>query len=192
MVNIVVVIADGSTETTMDLSSYGFTATPNVYPVATEPIGGECWVTGVSAAAFTLHVSNAPVGETFTFNCFVFADTDLGTVIYGGVAVVKRLCSIDQIDTFADLDITAFLNIAAYLIDDLLKNYESTLPLSPVPDMITVIADYFAAGIYMQRAKPDEPIHPYTTTAEQKLAEYIKKEYLSTASLFAVGEADSE
>ena len=177
MVNITVLIADGTTETTVDLTSYGFTATPNVYPVPTQPIGSEYWVTDVSAAAFTLHVLNPPFGESFTFTCIVLLTTDdvLETIVYGDIASVKRLCSINQVDTFADLDITAFLNIAASIIDGKLADYIDDLPLSPVPALISVIANFYAAGIYMQRAKPDEPVHPYTTYAEQELALYITR-----------------
>jgi hypothetical protein len=176
LVNITVVIADGTTQTIVDLTSYGFTATPNVYPVPTQNTGGTFWVTDISASAFTLHVSIAPSGTTFTFYCLVFAGEDLGTVIYGSVAVVKRLCSIDQTDTFADLDIAAFLNIAAYLIDERLEDYESTLPLSPVPSIITVVANYFAAAMYMQKNKPEEaPMHGYWGLADTELTEYIQR-----------------
>ena len=185
MVNLTVTIADGTTETTVDLTSYGFTATPTVYPVATESIGGEYWVTDISTTAFTLHVTNPPIADTFTFNCGVYADEDLGEVIYGSITVVKRLCNIDVSETFPDLDITAFLNMAAYIIDERLEDYESTLPLSPVPNIITVIADYLAASMYMQKNKPEEfPMHAYWELGNMKLTEYIQREYVKPNPAF--------
>jgi hypothetical protein len=63
------------------------------------------------------------------------------------------------------------------MIDAKLTEHESTLPLSTVPDKIGVIAEFYAAGIYMQRQKPDEPVHAYTTYADLKMAEYITDTY---------------
>jgi len=177
MVNISVVIADGTTETTVDLSSYGFTEAPSVYPVPAQPVDSPPWVTDRSATAFTLHVLNPPFGEAFTFNCWVFAEEDLGTVVYGSLAVARRLCNIEQTDDFADDDLTAFLNIAAQIIDDKLGEYEDTLPLSIVPDEIAVIANFYAAGLFMQRNSKDEVVHPYFELAALKLSVYMERVY---------------
>lgn len=97
--------------------------------------------------------------------------------VYGNIVVAKSLCNIDQTDTFADFDLAAFLTIATSIIDDKLETYETVLPLTPVPAKITVIANYYAAGIYMQRAKPDEPVHEYTTYADKELIMYITDKY---------------
>jgi len=104
--------------------------------------------------------------------------------VYGSLAEAKRLCNIAQAVTFADTDITAFLTEAAEdLINGPLGEFEETLPLSPVPGEINVIANLFAAGLYMQRNGKDEVLHPYFELAAQKFTAYMARVYDAADSL---------
>ncbi len=63
-------------------------------------------------------------------------------------------------------------------VDDALKAYVQTLPLSYVPSAVASIAEFYAAGLYYQRNMQDEKTHSYLTYAEKKLSEYIESTYL--------------
>jgi hypothetical protein len=75
--------------------------------------------------------------------------------------------------------LTICLSKAKEFINNAIAPYDS-VPLV-CPDAATVdIAEYYAAGLYMQRNIPDEKKHSYLMFAEEKLQECIKINYTNS------------
>lgn len=100
---------------------------------------------------------------------------------YGSLDSVKRLCGLAAEDDYDEV-LTGFLEDATIFIDLQLTNHATT-PLDPVPDSIGVIANYYAAGLYLQRNMAEGKKHPHVGFAENKLKEYIQIVYVSQEDL---------
>jgi phage gp36-like protein len=100
---------------------------------------------------------------------------------YGSVDSVKRLCGLATEDGYDEV-LTGFLEDATTFIDLQLTNHATT-PLDPVPGSIGVIANYYAAGLYLQRNMAEGKKHPHVEFAEAKLKEYIQITYVSQEDL---------
>ncbi|MCJ7559181.1 DUF1320 domain-containing protein [Candidatus Bathyarchaeota archaeon] len=101
---------------------------------------------------------------------------------YGSLSDVKRLCGLTKTENEYDIDLKGFLTDASALIDSQVAAHAS-VPLDPVPDAINVIANYYAAGLYLQRNMAEGKKHPHVEFAEAKLKEYIQTAYVSQESL---------
>lgn len=99
---------------------------------------------------------------------------------YSSLVNVKILCGIDSAETSLD----PALNMCLSKTDDFLNNALTPYVSVPIanPDTVVVdIAEFYAAGLYMQRNIPDEKKHSYLVFAEEKLAGYIKNSYTSAS-----------
>jgi len=155
-------------------------------------LGQTFTTTDQTATSFTLTVSDIEFSFDRNFTCVMVVAGDLtpSGAPYGTLLVTRALSSITAGDTTFDVELTIFLLKAADFIDEKLKNYEATLPLVTVPSIIDTIAEFYAAGLYMQKNAESEKAHVYIEYAEKKLGEYVTSEYFSgtSASLpFAVG-----
>jgi len=96
---------------------------------------------------------------------------------YGTIANMKPLCSIAADDTDFDTELTFFLTKANNWIDDALKPYEATLPLTSPDNVIGDAAEFYASGLYMMKNQQDEKPHGYLSHARKLLSDYIAAEY---------------
>lgn len=149
-------------------------------------------VTLKTATTFLLTVSDAEFSSDRIFTCIMVDNGDLtpSGAPYGTLAVTRALSNITAGETQFDGELTIFLLKAADFIDAQLKNHESTLPLTTVPSIIDTIAEFYAAGLYMQNNAEQEKAHVYIEYAEKKLGEYVTSQYLKIALgalPFAVG-----
>ena len=93
---------------------------------------------------------------------------------YSTTAQVKEVLGITE--TTWDTEITACITDADARIDNKLRNYESTLPLSPVPAQVSIISKYFAASLFRERRDP-AGAKAFVETALAYLSEYINEKY---------------
>jgi hypothetical protein len=98
---------------------------------------------------------------------------------YGTLSNLKTLCSIDLGETSFDAALTMCLSKANDFINNALSPYD-TVPIAYPGAVIVDIAEYYAAGLYMQRNIPDEKKHSYLAFAEEKLQECIKTNYTNS------------
>lgn len=122
------------------------------------------WTLRVNATVAATSLSET---EEFPFN--------VDTQPYGNLTAVRRLCGLSTTDN--DEDLQGFMDDATEFINPQLQNHVST-PLATVPTEITVVANYYAAGLYLQReVTDDKEDHRYVKLAERKLSEYISRTY---------------
>ena len=95
---------------------------------------------------------------------------------------MKRLCGLTKTENTLDVDFAEFLADASALVDSQISPHD-TVPLDPAPDAINVIANYYAAGLYLQRNMAEGKKHPHIEFAESKLKEYIQTAYVSQLDL---------
>jgi hypothetical protein len=81
-----------------------------------------------------------------------------------GVTVTDGVSPVDD-------ELQLYLAKAAEFIDDALKNL-TAVPLSPVPAIIDTIAEFYASGLYLQKAIEPNGEHPNVVLAERKLLEF--------------------
>jgi phage gp36-like protein len=107
---------------------------------------------------------------------------------YGSLERVKRLCGLAN-TTANDQDLNDALIDVDRLINSRLEAHDVTIPLTAVPGILHTVAEYMAAGSYLQNTSPDEKPHPYTEKGEKLLAAYILGKYTteSTESPFYIG-----
>ena len=101
---------------------------------------------------------------------------------YGTLANVKVLCSIAADGETFDDELTFLLGKASDFIDDALRPYEANLPLNDPEAVIGDVAEFYAAGMYLQKNAPDEKPHGYVQFAERKLQDYVKNIYGAAGS----------
>lgn len=116
---------------------------------------------------------------------YVFEVASL-TQPYGSLERVKRLCNLAA-TTANDQDLNDALIDADRLINSRLEANSVTVPLTVVPGTLHTVAEYLAAGSYLQNTSPDEKPHPYLEKGEKLLTECIQVKYTSTASPFYIG-----
>lgn len=104
---------------------------------------------------------------------------------YGSLERVKRLCDLGTVTT-RDQDVNDALIDADRFINTQLTAHSITVPLTVVAGILHTIAEYMAAGSYLQNASPDEKPHPYTLKGEKLLNDYIMQTY-SSESPFYIG-----
>ena len=80
-----------------------------------------------------------------------------------------------------DTEIEACITDADARINNKLTPHESTLPLSPVPEMITIASKYIAAALYRERRDPTGDVKVFWDTGTAYLNEYIEAKYLGGA-----------
>ncbi len=156
-------------------------------------------VASKTETSFVIHTASFNTEET-SVQCAVILSTPepSGDAPYGSLTTVKRLCSIDVDDTSLDTALNVFMNKACDFIDSALTPYESSLPLSSVPDQVGSVAEFYAAGLFLQKDQPDEKPHPFISFAQGELSKYINRVYGlgSSSSPFVFGainlDADSE
>ena len=119
-------------------------------------------------ATATYTLSSLTKAYVFPFSVF--------TEPYGVVTVVRRLCGLD--DDSLDDDLVGFMEDAKEPINLKLSEYATT-PLTTVPTQIANVANYWAAGLYLQRNMAEGKTHPHVAYAEKLLREYINYTYLS-------------
>jgi len=107
---------------------------------------------------------------------------------YGSLERVKRLCGLAG-TTANDQDLNDALIDADRLINSRLEAHSVTVPLTVVPGILHTVAEYMAAGSYLQNTSPDEKPHPYIEKGAKLLAEYIIQIYASLP--IVIGEDDS-
>jgi hypothetical protein len=159
----------GVTEETLDIGDLVRTAT-GVYLLRYNlPVDAEAgtWVFQVTA---TVTADNYVKTSEFSFS--------VSTQPYGSLAVVKYLCNIKLTDTSKDAVVLVFMEKATSFVNSALKPYVSTLPLSSVPDVVASVAEFYAAGLFLQKDQQDEKPHPYMAFAEEKLQSYVETEYV--------------
>jgi hypothetical protein len=81
-------------------------------------------------------------------------------LVYGTLANIKILCGIEASEASFDTALTMCLSKADDFINNALAPYDS-VPLAYPGAVIVDIAEYYAAGLYMQRNIPDEKKHSY-------------------------------
>ncbi len=95
---------------------------------------------------------------------------------------MKILCGIDAATGSFDTALTMCLSKADGFINNALAPYVSVPIVSPDAVLVDV-ADFYAAGLYMQRNIPDEKKHSYLAFAEEKLQSYIKNSYTASSGV---------
>ncbi len=133
-------------------------------------LGDTLTVSNQTTTGFTLTVDNIDAVNPRTFRCIII-EAAYATSSYGNLVFVRYLCGID--DALKDTELNAFLSKASTFIDDALENYVTTLPVSPAPEILNSIAEYWAAGSYLQKDQLDEKDHRYLAFAQSKLQSYI-------------------
>jgi len=98
---------------------------------------------------------------------------------YGTIANMKPLCNIAAADTDFDTELTLFLTKANNWINDALKPYEATLPLTSPDNVIGDAAEFYASGLYWMKNQVEERPHGYLSHARKLLADYIAAAYTS-------------
>jgi hypothetical protein len=101
---------------------------------------------------------------------------------YGTLVNLKILCGIDAAETGFDAALTMCLTKADDFLNNALAPYTS-VPLSSPDPIIVDIAEFYAAGLYMQKNIPDEKKHSYLAFAEEKLESYIKNSYTASSGV---------
>lgn len=102
---------------------------------------------------------------------------------YGSLERVKRLCGLAG-TTVNDQDLNDALIDADRFINSQLEANGVAVPLTVVPGILHTIAEFMAAGSYLQNTSPDEKPHPYIGKAEKLLDEYIQREYTADAESY--------
>jgi hypothetical protein len=102
---------------------------------------------------------------------------------YGSLERVKRLCNLAG-TTVNDQDLNDALIDADRFINSQLEAYGVAVPLTVVPGILHTVAEYMAAGAYLQNTSPDEKPHPYIWKGEKLLDEYIQREYATDAESY--------
>jgi phage gp36-like protein len=131
-----------------------------------------------SAAVGEWRLVVVPTRSTGTIQeteAYVFEVSSL-TQPYGSLERVKRLCNLAG-TTVNDQDLNDALIDADRFINSQLEANGVTIPLTVVPGILHTIAEFMAAGSYLQNTSPDEKSHPYIGKAEKQLADYIQREY---------------
>ena len=93
---------------------------------------------------------------------------------YSTTDQVKEVLGITE--TTWDAEITDCITDADARIDNKLRNFESTLPLSPVPTQISIVSKYLAAGLFRERRDP-VGAKAFVDTGLAYLAEYVAEKY---------------
>jgi hypothetical protein len=106
---------------------------------------------------------------------------------YGSLERIKRLCGLAG-TTSNDQDLNDALIDADRLINSRLEAHSVTVPLTVVSGILHTIAEYMAAGSYLQNTSPDEKPHPYLEKGEKLWVEYITQNYASLP--IVIGETD--
>jgi hypothetical protein len=109
---------------------------------------------------------------------------------YGSPERVKRLCNIAADNTDSDQDVNDALIDADRIINDRFAAQGATVPLTEVPGVVRMMAEYLAAGSQLQSQAPDEKKHPYTVVGEDLLNNYIAQTYHKGTLRFRTIEAD--
>jgi hypothetical protein len=91
---------------------------------------------------------------------------------YGDLQVVKHLTA-NADSTAEDDTLTTFMQKATDFVNNKLQGKEKVLPLDPVPPEVASVAEFYAAGLYMQKDQPDEKEHPYIGIARGELDTYL-------------------
>lgn len=149
--------------------------------------------TGVYLLRYNLPVDAAAGTWVFQVTATVTADDyvktsefsfSVSTQPYGSLAVVKYLCNIELTDASKDTVVLVFMEKATSFVNSALEPYVSTLPLTSVPDAAASVAEFYAAGLYLQKDQVDEEPHPYLAFAEKKIGEYVKYKYVKPYPAF--------
>jgi hypothetical protein len=129
---------------------------------------------------FTITLSGGSTLMTDTvFNVFLSGTatpTPEPTPFYSDVNTVKILCSIEPDETYADTDITKARTTADAIINNHLSIYTTT-PLTTTPASIVAVANFLAAGTYMQKNAEGEKEHVYWQKGMKILSDYIQVQY---------------
>lgn len=99
---------------------------------------------------------------------------------YSSLAEVKEILRIAVLDTDHDAEITICITTADGWIDNELKEFESSLPLSPVSTPINTASKYKAAALFRERSETEQDItewQRFEKRAENALERYIQKTY---------------
>jgi hypothetical protein len=159
-------------------------------PTAENPV---LTVSEKTASSFVVTTASFLTEET-SVECAVIESEpeESGDAPYGNLTTVKRLCNIDTDDVSKDTAINVFMHKACDFVDSELTPYEDTLPLSTVPDQIGSVAEFYAAGLYLQKDQPDEKPHPFLAFAQAELTKYIQRAYVAadTSMPLAFGAID--
>jgi hypothetical protein len=97
-------------------------------------------------------------------------------------ANVKVLCGIDA----PAESLNTALNMCLTKADDFLNNAMepyTSVPLSSPDPVVVDIAEFYAAGLYMQKNILDEKKHSYIMFAEEKPEGYIKNSYAASSGV---------
>ena len=98
-------------------------------------------------------------------------------MVYGSLENVKVICSIcAEVDSFDD-ELDLLLVKASDFINDALRPYVASLPLGSPAGVIEDVAEFYAAGLYLQKNALDEKPHSYLVFAERKLADYVRNNF---------------
>ena len=81
-----------------------------------------------------------------------------------------------------DTEITSCIADADARIDNKLRHFESSLPLLPVPTLISIVSKYFAAGLFRERRDP-VGAKAFVDTGSEILQEYIREKYYAGKSI---------
>lgn len=138
----------------------------------------------LSASAATgtwSYTVKAVYGGTTRSATFLFS---VNPMSYGSLSVVRDLCGVTG-DDF-DYSLLNCMDLATAEINDSLTQKQisdeteieydvESPPLTTIPDIIHTVANYLAAGIYLQRNSPEEKEHPFTSRATSLLENFKKK-----------------
>ena len=95
---------------------------------------------------------------------------------YSSLAEVKEVLRIDIADTGSDSELTICITSADALIDNILKYWGFTVPLSPTPTAINNASKHFAAWIFRMRGAPPAEAQPLFKLGMQFLDAYVDAE----------------
>jgi hypothetical protein len=94
---------------------------------------------------------------------------------YGSLVNVRVMAGVTAKDGLspADAELTLYLEKVADIIDTTLKG-AAEVPLSPVPQIIDTIAEFYATGLFLSKNSlaDNQTEHPNVVLAEKKLAEF--------------------
>lgn len=93
---------------------------------------------------------------------------------YSTPAQVKEVLGITEATW--DTEITACVVDADARIDNKLGNFASTLPLAPVPVLISIVSKYLAAALFRERRDP-VGAKAFVETGLAYLQEYLAEKY---------------
>lgn len=95
---------------------------------------------------------------------------------YSSLAEVHEVLRIDIADDTSDSELTICITSADALIDNILKHWGFSVPLSPTPAAINNASKHFAAWIFRMRGSPPAETQPFFKLGMQFLDAYVDAE----------------